>query len=59
MFTFSAFVARWADLKGKINAFEHREIGRIARERATPVAFRAEPLCFRDLIERLEVACGA
>jgi len=56
--TFSTFTARWVELKGKINASEHKAIGREALERAKPVVYRAEPLCFRDLIERLEVACG-
>lgn len=57
--TFSMFTQRWVELKGKINTHAHREIGREAAERARPVAYRATPLCFRDLIDRLEVECGA
>lgn len=57
--TFSMFTARWTELKGKINAHQHAAIGREAIERAKPVEFRSAPLCFRDLVERLEVACGA
>lgn len=57
--TFSMFTKRWVELKGKINAKEHNAIGREAMERAKPVAYRSEPLCFRDLIERLEIECGA
>lgn len=57
--TFSMFTSRWVELKGKINNHAHKQIGREALERAKPVAYRAVPLCFRDLIERLEVECGA
>jgi len=56
--TFSMFTAQWVSLKGKISASEHRAIGREAIKRAHALPHRNAPLCFRDLCDRLEVACG-
>ena len=57
--TFSNFVKRWSELRGHVNASKYRAIGMEAIERSKAVEFRAVPLCFRDLAERLEIECGA
>ncbi|MGN5375830.1 hypothetical protein [Sphingomonas hankookensis] len=52
----SAFVSRFVELKGRVPAAEYSRIAREATERARPVAFRAQPLNFADLADRLETA---
>lgn len=52
----SAFVSRFVELKGRIPAADYNRIAREAVERAHPIAFRAQPLNFADLADRLESA---
>ncbi|WP_430636115.1 hypothetical protein [Sphingomonas hankookensis] len=49
-------MSRFVELKGRVPAAEYSRIAREATERARPVAFRAQPLNFADLADRLETA---
>ena len=62
MITFSSFCRHWAGLKGRVNAADHRRIGREALDRvhARYREGRASTvLCFADLSGRLEALCTA
>lgn len=52
--TFSAFVRHWNGTRGLVPSALHRAIGKEALQRATAVSYRAKPLDFSDLAERLE-----
>ena len=54
--TFSAFVRHWNGTRGLVPSALHRAIGKEALQRATAVSYRAKPLDFSDLAERLERA---
>lgn len=53
--TYTAIVARWIELRGRIA----RAIGAEIRERGKPVGYRSEPIEWRDIAERMEAAVSA
>ena len=57
--THSAILARWIELRGRIAPALHRAIGDDIRERGKPVAYRSEPIDWRDIAERMEAAISA
>ena len=59
MLTYTAIVARWIELRGRIAPALHRAIGDDIRERGKPTAYRSEPIDWRDIAERMESAVAS
>jgi len=53
---YSQFARYYADNADKAPKAVRLQIAQEAVKRATPVAYRAQPLCFRDLFDRMEAA---